>query len=238
MKNLKGVDSRIVHLALNRVFAERCRKSLYYTAKKLCGFKDVNLRTHGGMIRALEDISVRRRLIVVPRGCLKTSISCVAYPIWRLINDPNLRIFIDSELYRNSKNTLREIRAHLESEKAIEAFGKFKSDQWNEGEITICQRTKAYREASITAGGIGTTKVGQHYNIIIADDMNSPQNTNTPDNAQKVIDHFKYNLAILEPDGEYNIIATRYAENDLPGHILSNELGIKDTPVSGTYEAA
>lgn len=203
-----------------RMLAEN---SLFYLARVLCRFKDVTERTHGEIISALESDSTRK-LICVPRGCLKSSLACVAYPIWLLIRNPNLRVLIDSELYTNSATFLREIKCHLESEPFTLLFGKFKGSVWNESEIIISQRTEFRKEASVTVGGIGTTKVGQHYDVIIGDDYNSPNNTNTPENAKKVIDHYRYNTSILEPGGTYVVIGTRYSEADLIGHILENEI--------------
>ena len=200
------------------------KSSIHYLAYTLLGYNDVNERTHGEIIHALEDNGSKRKLICVPRGCLKSSIACVAFPIWLLINNPNLRILIDSELYTNSATFLREIRSHLQSEVMTSLFGDFVGDVWNESEIMVKQRTKFYKEASITAGGIGTTKVGQHYDIIIGDDMNSPNNTNTMEAAQKVINHYKMNTSILEPDGIYVVIGTRYSANDLIGYIIDNEI--------------
>lgn len=199
------------------------KNSLFFIAVALLGFKDVNERTHGEIIQTLERDS-KRKLICVPRGCLKSSLACVAYPMWLLVNNPNLRILIDSELYTNSKTFLREIKSHLESPAFRNVFGVWRAEPWNESEIIIKQRTQFRKEASITIGGIGTTKVGQHYDVIIADDMNSPSNTNSSDNAKKVIDHYRYNTSILEPEGTYVIIGTRYSENDLIGYILENEV--------------
>jgi hypothetical protein len=201
---------------------ETYKTSLYHTAKVLLGYQDVNRRTHGAILELLQNSS-QRKLICVPRGCLKSSLACVAYPIWLLINNPDLRILIDSELYTNSSTFLREIKSHLESENFVNLFGDFRSRVWNESEIIISQRTKNLKEASVTVGGIGTTKVGQHFDVIIGDDYNSPTNTNTPENAQKVISHYKYNISILEPGGTYVLIGTRYAQNDLIGHVLENE---------------
>lgn len=214
-----------------------CMSSLFELSTRLLKFTDINEDTHGDIISCLES-DVTRKLICVPRGCLKSSIACVAYPIWRLIRNPNLRILIDSELYTNSCTFLRQIKLNLESPIFEILFGRFKSRVWNESEILINQRTSKHKEASITVGGIGTTKVGQHYDIIIADDMNSPKNSNTPENAEKVVDHYKYNLSILEPDGEYVIIGTRYSDSDLIGYILANEIGIEGAPTTGVYEAA
>jgi len=220
---LAKLDPKQAEQAISLALKTQYTKSLYVTAKHLLGYRDVNKQTHGRVISILESES-KRKLICIPRGCLKSSLASVAFPIWLLMRNPNLRILIDSELYTNSKNFLREIKGHIESNALTELFGPFKSQTWNEGEIIIKQRTKVFKEASITAAGIGTTKVGQHYDVIIGDDYNSQNNTNTPENAKKVSDHYRYNISILEPDGLYVIIGTRYSELDLIGHILTSEV--------------
>lgn len=212
-------------LALSRMgHAALFRDSLYLTAKNLLHYREINWPTHGSTITTLESPSYRK-LIVMPRGTFKTSIGVVGYSIWRLIKDPNLRILLDSELYTNSKNSLREIRQHLETPRTEEIFGKFKNDAcWNEGEIIINQRTKVVKEASITCSGIGAQKTGQHYDLIIADDMNSPSNSNTPEGLVKVIDHYRYYKSLLEPYGTIVVIGTRYSASDLIGTIIRNEI--------------
>lgn len=197
-------------------------KSLEFLSRRIVGYKDINKQTHGEIINLLED-SNKRKMIVVPRGSLKSSIACVAYPIWLLIRNPNLRILIDSEIYTNSKNFIREIKAHLESEVMTTLFGDFKGPTWSEGEIIIRQRTKSSPQASITAGGVETQKTGQHYDVIIMDDLNSPTNSNTQDGCEKVINHFRYNNSILDPNGIMVVIGTRYAANDLIGFILDTQ---------------
>ena len=200
------------------------KSSLYNTAKYLCNFKDVTRRTHGEMITTLEG-STKRRLICVPRGCLKSSLGCVAYPIWRLINNPNLRILIDSEVYTNSANFLREIKAIFKSEEFVSTFGGDPQGEiWKEGEIALKGRTVVKKEANITCSGVGAIKVGQHYDEIVGDDYNSNKNSLTPEGKKKIIDHFKLNMSILENDGIYNIIGTRYATDDIIGHIIASEL--------------
>ena len=84
------------------------------------------------------------------------------------------------------------------------------------------------------AGGMGTTKVGVHVDMIIGDDYNSPMNSATPESRKKVVDHYQYNTSILELDGTYVVVGTRYAEDDLIGWILRNELGIDSHQKLGT----
>jgi hypothetical protein len=202
------------------------RESLFATCKYLLSYKDMTWQTHGDMVRALEGPSTRK-LIVMPRGTFKSSISTIGYPIWLLNRNPNLRILLDSEVYTNSKNFLREIKGHLVCTELTNVFGEYMSNNWTEGEITIKQRTSVLKEASITCGGVGTVKVGQHYDVIISDDLNSNKNSATPEGCQKVIDHYRMNTAILEPGGIYVIVGTRYSAQDLIQHVLDNEIMIQ-----------
>lgn len=201
--------------------------SLFNTCKFLLGYKDVTEKTHGEIIETLEN-ATNNKLICVPRGCLKSTIACVAYPIWLLNRNPNLRILIDSELYTNSSTFLREIKGLLTSHPLISVFGEYKTKVWNESEIIIKQRTKNLKEGSITCSGIGATKVGQHFDVIIMDDLNSDKNTMNDEQADKVINHYKMQTSILEPTGTKVVIGTRYSAKDLIGHILDNEINVKD----------
>ena len=86
------------------------------------------------------------------------------------------------------------------------------------------KRSKILKESSIVASGIGANKTSQHFDIIIHDDMNSHKNSQTAEQRKKVIDHYRLNHSILEPNGTLVIIGTRYAADDLIGHILENEI--------------
>lgn len=215
--------SDIKQLAYKKAISDNLKSNLFAFSKYLLNYKDITERTHGELIQCLERDS-KRKLIVMPRGTFKSSIACVAYPIWLLLRNPNETILIESEVYVNAKNFLREIKAHLLSPKMTTIFGEFQSDLWNESEINIKQRTHVTPQANITIGSMGKVKVGQHYQIIINDDMNSANNSDTPEMRQKVINHYQLNVAILNPGGTYIVVGTRYAVDDLIGNILENEV--------------
>lgn len=234
MNNLEEIEKKLFNIKpseRNRVMCEAIknayRSSLYLTATKLLGYSDVKPETHSNIINNLES-PTKRKLIVEPRGTFKSTIGVVSFSIWQIINNPDVTILIDSELFGNSTTYLREIKTHLESERLIRIFGEFKSKTWNEGEIIVKQRTVNKKEPTIMCGGVGTTKVGQHPYIIIGDDYNSPKNSATPEQRKKIIDHYQYNQAILDPNGVYIIIGTRYHEEDLIGWVIKNELGIEN----------
>lgn len=203
--------------------------SLYLFAKYCLGYLDLTESTHLPMAEALQE-RTKRKLICVPRGCFKSSLSTIAYPMWLLLHNPNLRILIDSELYSNSKNFLREIKAQYQNNHHFrKLFGTcWRGDMWNEGEIIVGHRAKPLKEPSIACSGIGAGKTSQHYDVIISDDLSSYQNTKNPDLAQKTIDHYRLYTSLLEPDGTIVVIGTRYSEIDIIGFVIENELEIKD----------
>ncbi len=204
-------------------FKAQCLGDFFFFSKYFLGYKDLDWDVHGQFINVFES-SAPRKLVVMPRGTFKSTLGSVSYPIWRLLRNPDLTILLDSELYSNSKNFIREIKGHLQSEKMTEFFGDQVGPKWDEGEIILKTRKANRKEASITAGGLGTTRVGQHYDLIIGDDYNSPANSETVEKCQKVIDHCRYNLNILNPGGEYLFIGTRYAERDMIGFVLKEIL--------------
>lgn len=222
-KQLGRFDPTIQRIALTERIKTKYKNSLYLTCKDLLEYSDLTRRTHGEIIDALE-APTKRKLICVPRGTFKSSIGVVGYSIWLLLRNPDLRILIDSEIYENSKNFIREIRGKLELPRMIQLFGSFKSNQWAEGSITIAQRKKILKESSITASGVGTGKTGQHYDVIIHDDLNSAKNSDTPEQRVKVVNHYKLNTSILEPHGIMVIIGTRYAADDAIGWVMENEI--------------
>lgn len=207
------------------VIIEKSKRDLFFFARNVLGYRDITKYTHKPITDALQ-APTKRKVIVCPRGSFKSSLCVEAYVVWLLIRDPNERILIDSELYSNSSNFIRTIKAHFESAPMRALFGNSVGPQWNEGEITIAQRNRVFKEASVSAGGVLTTRVGQHYSTICCDDPNSNKNSGTPEARQKVIDHYRYSQSILEPDGKYILVATRYSSNDLVGYILEQELNL------------
>lgn len=145
-----------------------------------------------------------------------------------MVKNPDIRILIDSEKYENSKNFIREIKGKLEDPRVVSLFGESKSpSNWSEGSITIAQRTKVLKESTVTASGVEAGKTGQHYDLIIMDDLNTEENSQTVDLRKKIIRHYQMNTAILEPEGVLVVIGTRYAADDVIGHIL-RELEVKE----------
>lgn len=223
-EELNQYPLEIQELALKQAIAQRAKKDLFFLANSILCYEQMTKQTHGPICNMLMS-ETKKKLLVVPRGCFKSTLCSISFPIWLLINDPNHRILLDSELFTNSSRFLREIKGHLEKPDLVEIFGEFKATNvWNDTEIIINQRTKVYKEGSITCSGVAANKTGQHYSVIIADDLSSLDNAMSPEQREKVIEHYRLYISLLDPGGTLVVVGTRYAQGDIIGHILDNEV--------------
>lgn len=187
--------------------------SLYHFAKYCLGYKEMTVKTHGPMARALQE-STLRKMLCVPRGTFKSSLGTVAYTMWRLLHNPNERILIDSEKYTNAKNFLREITSHyVNNQEFIDCFGNWIGPLWNEGEAIVKTRTKALKEPSIACSGIGAGKTSQHYDCLVKGSMIYTSN------GFKKIENINVGNKVLANDGKFHSV-THKKKNDSGKKIL------------------
>lgn len=187
--------------------------------EELCSF--TTKRTKKGRLR-------KRMLILEPRGSFKSSVVTIGYALWRVVQDPNIRILIDSEEFGKSKAFMRETKNHIEGNDLFrECYGELDArkniDIWTEALYNVAPRTSGAKEPTFSAAGIDVTKVGMHYDVIIADDLVSDKNVTTREQIEKVIQHYKLLLSLLEPDGQLIIIGTRWDYGDLYGWLLERD---------------
>lgn len=198
-------------------------QDLFYFTTNILGYQDVTEQPHREMCNVLSS-NKDRLLNLEPRGVFKTTLT-IAYIIWRIIKEPNIRILIDSEELALSKKMLGEIKGHFErNEELIKLYGDFVGkEKWNESEIIVSKRTKILKDPTVNTGGVEGTRVGSHVDLLIEDDLHSNLNTGTPEQILKVIEHWKLNGSILDPGGKEIINGTRWAIGDLYGTIIEQE---------------
>ena len=163
----------------------------------------------------------RRSLLLAPRGHGKSSVAGIVFAIWKVIQNPNVRILIVSNTHDQAKVFLREIRAQIEQNTAFLAlFGDLRANRWSDAELLV-RRTRIAKEATITAAGANGVIVGRHFDVIIADDIIDEENSWCETQRAKLQIWFHKTLfPCLEPDGEIHVIGTRYHGGDLYGEIV------------------
>jgi phage terminase large subunit-like protein len=206
-------------------------EDLYYFDKHILGYKDMRPRTHKPVCIFSSDPNRRKKHIELARGNFKSSVVTIGLSLQRVAQNPDIRILIDNEVYANSKSFLREIKGHMENKRVLELYPQLEpnkriNDGFTESSVIVKARTRALKEPTISCAGLDQIKVGMHYDLIIMDDLVSPRTCTTKEQMDKVVEHYKLALSLLEPGGEIIIIGTRYHYSDLYGYLLENEADI------------
>lgn len=213
----------------------------YFFLEDVLEMKGLSTELHGDMAQFLQK-KHSLKLLLAPRGHLKSTIGTVAYAIWRLMKNPDLRILIANYKLDNAKSYLHEIKAIMQTNEMFQGFYKkfipsnIKEHRWNESQLTI-RRNKTFKEASIEVTGVGGEITGKHYDLILYDDVVGPDNVATLEQAQKLRTWFNQMQAILEPDGEQVLIGTRWHYADLYGYLMETMGSEIDVFHRGVYKA-
>ncbi len=225
---------------------KRCREDLHYLAKHVLGYNKITDHYHKKMAMDIDTPKYKFKLLLHPRGHFKSTLGTESRTIHLLLNDPNERILLTNAKLDNSRKFLRAIARHFNQnhkfrwmwrdwwisqyvdEETLQ-YADDKNIDWIVRHVQdelILLRPDNLREASITTGAVDASMVSQHYSTIIADDLINREFITTPEQVEKSILYFKDLLDLLDPDGNLEIIGTRWAHHDLYSWII-NEFGHK-----------
>lgn len=170
----------------------------------------------------------KEAMILAWRGCGKSTYCTVTRAIFEILRNPNIRILIVSDSEGQSKGFLRAIQSQFEANSELKAiFGDFRTgtSTWSATEIIVPQRTAHYIEPTILCAGIGTALPSKHFDLILADDLVTLDNSRTEGLRKKVTDYFYRTLypTLDSPHGRLYILGTRWHEADLYGHFADED---------------
>lgn len=185
------------------------------------------------------DINLTNLLALLPRGTLKSSVITIGFAIQWLLNFREDRVLIDSEVFEKSKGFLAEIKGHYQDSEGLRKvyytiYGCLPDDKktqfnpngtevWSTEKIVLTCRSRQRKEPSIDCSGIGVSKNGMHYDVVLMDDLHSEQNTRTSEQITIVKDHYKLMYSLLEPGHPAIVIGTRWNYDDLYQEIIDTE---------------
>lgn len=202
----------------------------YFDFCKDClGYRDMN-DEHRDLCNLLQSGRRKFRLVLLPRYTFKSSVVTMGFALWKLIRDPNYRILIYSDSASKAQNFLTGIKNHILGSSAGSVFSEYfqhwemdpHKGKWNESQIVITPRWKGHTEPTIDTGGIETSKVGMHYDLIFFDDIVSDINTTTKEQMDKVYECYQKSLSLLKPGGEVVVTGTRWHFGDTYGRLLED----------------
>jgi len=160
------------------------------------------------------------KILLEARGTFKSTIGTIAYPLWRIVKNPNITILLNNEKQERVLDFLRAIKGHItDNQKFITMFGELSTHgnigkRWSESRIDVSTRTKWGPAPSIDTASVTSSTVGKHADLIINDDLVGESNVSTTDQRQKVTEFVKNLGAVLNPGGEMNFVGTRWHHQD------------------------
>lgn len=171
-----------------------------------------------------------KKLILWPRGHLKSTVFTQGETTRRAIANPNIRILINSSTWEMSKSFLVAIKGYLADPRITRLYGHLlpnsksgKQFRNNDTELTLLSRTDfTLKEPTFTVAGLDKTKTSQHYDLIIHDDIVVRENVGSFEVMDRVWKVWQDSFDLLEPGGELWSIGTRWHPLDVYGRIISD----------------
>jgi hypothetical protein len=176
-----------------------------------------------------EEVEAHPRLVVLaPVENGKSTLLSIAYPLWRLGRDPNLRVALISETFAQATRPLAAIReAIVRNPRVREVFPGLRPnagsrEKWSDSEIVV-ERTAALKDPSVLALGVMGPLLGARVDLAVLDDVTSWENSYTGAQRAKVVAWFKSTLVgRVTPAGKIIVVGTPWAADDLLGQLQAS----------------
>ncbi len=157
----------------------------------------------------------KRRGLRGKRGISKTWITC-AYIAWRLLRNPSLKVLLVSATPGNSKKSLHMLRGWFDTIWFLKHLAPKAAKKWRDDaeihDVGACQPT---RDPSITAMGILGPLPAPRPNLIVPDDIETPENTLTKDARNLLAKRTEEFEHILLEDGDSVYLGTDHHEESV-----------------------
>jgi hypothetical protein len=181
---------------------------------------------HRAFFDVLQGKEKKKKLCLWPRGHFKTSAVCVE-TVRRVLCDPDIRILAMQATIKLTKGWVSEIRSHFDGRNALsrlpELFPEFCAESLGTADaFTVPARTRKHlKEATVTAASPQAVTTGQHYTLMLFDDLVNANNFRNVEQLDKLESQFYHFTPLLDPGGEIIVTGTRYSHADLYGRLIS-----------------
>ena len=160
---------------------------------------------------------------LLPRGHLKSTLGSQAYSMWRIIREPWLRLLIASHKYNLATGFVSAQKTHFEHNQRFRSlFGDLGPPAKREG----CWKTDMFQvhspygwrslgvEPTLSSVRLGSDIVGNHYDVMVLDDVVGKKNTETIGQVEKTVGFVQSYHGVLDPHSTFLDIGTPWHEQD------------------------
>ncbi len=186
---------------------------------------------------AEQDVVYKNRLILAPRGSMKSTLDIADIVSW-ILNFYTIRILILTAAEDLAVKFLDLTKGHFQIKEHEPSlmniyFPEFCVTAKDLGKMNafsfVCPLWSAQKvergEPTVMASSIASTLSGFHFEVIKPDDAVSNKNTESDEQCKKVIKNFFLNRKMLRPFGYVDLNGTRYSDEDLYGSMLDKLTG-------------
>lgn len=148
----------------------------------------------------------RFRMLLDPRGHLKTTVNTIAHSLQWIINYPDVRILLSVASFDpQGIQIIDEMESHFryndtfrflypECCPAAESAGSWGSQK----SFTVPCRRVHRKEPTMSIASVGKVVAGPHYEVVKCSDLVDEQNVKTDGGIREVKSHFRYMMPLLE----------------------------------------
>lgn len=158
---------------------------------------------------------------------MKTTLITVGGIIWRIINDPDIRILLNCSKLDFAKAVLNEIKNHFRYNHLFRAcFPEFcppeNAKEWHTQDyFNVENRVAAVKEKTGMIGSFEAPCTGYHYDHIFNDDPHNELNVATMEQIQKVVNNWETQDPLFDGDSTLRTqVATIWHYADVNNHIM------------------
>jgi len=122
------------------------------------------------------------------------------FSAWLLWRDPNTRIMVLAADLALARKMVRNVKRIIERHPLTQSLKPDRADQWAADQFTV-NRTRELRDPSMLAKGIGANVTGSRADVVICDDVEVPNTSDTPakrEDLRERLDEIDY---VLVPGG-------------------------------------
>jgi predicted phage terminase large subunit-like protein len=212
------------------------QRSLYYFTTAVLNWNKVRREPHLEMCNFIQAVPPRRKVLLVPRDCYKSTVASKSLPLWILVQDdfcglPGLehRILLCSHSSVNSQKQIQSLMTQVETNQILawlfpEIIPDITRTTWTANAL-LFPRQGAYGENTIESAGVDTHLVSRHYTVQIKDDLEDIQSSEQPSLRNRVKNFYKSAEALFVDEREAFdlLVGTRWGVDDLYNDIMRNE---------------
>ncbi len=176
---------------------------------------------HRPIANWLQDWRKLKKLLLIPRGHVKSNLATIGYGLWRIVCDPTIRILLVSHKEPDAVKFLNGIKHHIESQRFQSIYPEIrksiaannKPDRWSDKALLV-ERDSDLTENTVENCSLTSKVTGRHYDLLMPDDLvneNAVANANAIAATQEMHEMCQ---PLLDPGGLELMIGTTYDFDD------------------------